>query len=306
MKTWQKIALWVSVTAVMVTGGILVYLNYFTGGGLTPSAKKNRKIKFKRGEATSSFTATSWSVGDEKIIDVPAMDASPNASDVQKSQMQITLATIATKYGTYINNIATLTNVKPEIIKSFIYVESNGQAGVIGGTNQWYGLMQMAPTSASASLKIENDTGRLSDGEKAIVKKYLPTINFAAPVVTGNDLLNPELNILLGSIILGQLIDDPKNTEDRVVDVKPLLDTWATVSTKDSGTLPVTTNPKTEVKTEKVLRLDKVIIYYNSGIGAKIITKGDATAVCAERGGINCAYIKKIMGTSGTLDLLVA
>jgi hypothetical protein len=104
-------------------------------------------------------------------------------------------------------------------------------------------------------------------------------------------------------------MDDPKNTEDRVVEVKTAGTAWGDVSTKDSGKLPVSTQSKAEVKTEKVLRLDHVIVLYNTGIGAYNAgrPKGDATAVCKARGenGINCKYIKSILGTDGTLDILV-
>jgi hypothetical protein len=91
--------------------------------------------------------------------------------------------------------------------------------------------------------------------------------------ITNNDLLNPEFNILVGTILLGQLISE---------------------FTEASGKI----------------RMDKVIVIYNGGrygkVAKKVIpfkgtTEEMITQVPKETG----AYILKLLGDQGLLDTIV-
>ena len=188
---------------------------------------------------------------------------------------------IVDKYGDIIDNVATLTNLNKDIIKSFIFIESRGEE--TAQSPYAVGLMQVGLATASDSLVKEKSTGRLSSGEEAILKKYLGSriknISNLKPNqktigktwITKSDLLKPEFNILVGSIIIKQLID--------------------------------------EFTENDVPRLDKVAVLYNAGRYGKI---GKMTI--AHTGSIEdlhsklpkepSAYITKLLGVNSTLDIL--
>lgn len=188
---------------------------------------------------------------------------------------------ILSDYGGIITAMANLTNLPKELIVAFIFIESAGNpnakshAGAIG-------LMQLKPESANDMIYLEHSKGRLSGGEKNILKKTLGNRldcilkmkylghklscnNNKGVVVTEKDLLIPEFNILTGSIYLGILIDQ---------------------------------------HTEKgFIRLDKVVYRYNKGYFAKLkdepVEKIIATANEETKG-----YILKLAGKNGLLDLI--
>jgi hypothetical protein len=286
----------ISLLSLTLIGGAY-FLYRKLSSGATAESKRNRRIKFNTNpETTSSATGTGstveFLVGDS-IVDVPSLKESVNTTPTKIAQVRTTLATIGLKYGTIINNIASITNVRSEIIKSFIFVESGGDPNVIGGIS--VGLMQVNPTTAQDVIKMEIKKGRLSEAEKTIIKKHLPNINWAAPIVTTADLKKPELNILIGALYIGILIDEETITEKVII---------APSTTVFGGTL------KTEEVSMMVkkIRLDHVIVRYNQGYYKYIVgTKpsGNASAVCTKVG-ITCGYIKKILGTDGTLSLLLA
>ncbi|MCR6637464.1 MAG: transglycosylase SLT domain-containing protein [Sporocytophaga sp.] len=189
---------------------------------------------------------------------------------------------ILSDYGGIISATASLTNLPKELIVSFIFIESAGNpnakshAGAIG-------LMQLKPESANDMIYLENSKGRLSAGEKNLLRKTLgtrldcilkmkylghklPCNNNKGVVVTEKDLFNPEFNILAGSIYLGILADQHS----------------------ENGTI----------------RLDKVVYRYNKGYYAKLkddtVEKIVATANEETKG-----YILKLAGKNGLLDLII-
>jgi hypothetical protein len=126
-------------------------------------------------------------------------------------------------------------------------------------------------------LENEYKSDRLSDEEKAKLASYGIKFdsNGKTREITQADNLKPELNILLGSIVLGQIVDQP----------------WA----KDGNNI----------------RLDKVIVVYNTGLyskWSKIVMKSKSTTpaqLVNELAGnsVSQAYIRKIMGANGILDI---
>lgn len=205
---------------------------------------------------------------------------SDTAATANKTKMT---GDITTKYGTYIKNISKLTNVPENIIKSFIFIESAGKE--TAKTASAFGLMQVGKATASDVLVKEKSTGRMTPEEEAIVKKYISakwTSNgmdklkanqksLGKTWIGETELMKPEFNILIGSMILGQLID--------------------------------------EFTENKVPRLDKVVVIYNTGrysdVAKKAIAfKGDTKALIAALPKGQADYIRKLLGTNGTLHVL--
>lgn len=181
-------------------------------------------------------------------------------------------------YGTYITNASVNSNIPKSIITSFIAVESGGNpnAGSSGHITQ--GLMQWNRNYAKAQLEKEYKDGRMNDGEKAVLKKYgVMNANNTFRSVTNADQLKPELNIAIGSIILGQLLDQK----------------WATTDNK--------------------FHLDRVIAVYNAGafgttgkMARQLTTpKYDTpTSLSKAVNPITRAYISKVLAKDGAMDII--
>lgn len=189
---------------------------------------------------------------------------------------------IRAKFGIYIKNVANLVNLPKELIEAFIFIESAGNPNA--STKYATGLMQVGTASASDSLVTEKGSGRMSLQEEAILKKYLGSrfsllqnvkakqTSIGKTFITKEDLLKPEFNILVGSILLKQLVDE------------------------------FTENGK--------VRMDKVITIYNGGryssTAKKVIKyKGSTNDLLAELPKETSAYIVKLLGTNGILDTIV-
>ncbi len=189
---------------------------------------------------------------------------------------------IRPKYGKYIDNISEISQVPVPLIESFIFIESAGNEKA--QSPYATGLMQLSPATASDVIVKEKGLGRLDDKEAAIIKKYLGSrysnvekvkpkqTSLGKTFVTNADLFKPEFNILVGTMLLGQLVNE------------------------------FTENGK--------LRLDKVVTIYNGGryskAGKKIISfKGNTEELLTQVPKESADYIKKLMGVNGTLDIIV-
>jgi hypothetical protein len=192
-----------------------------------------------------------------------------------KESIKKMIDTINSKYGTYIDFVSRESNLPKEMIASFIAVESGGNATAGGSGHITQGLMQWNRTYAKAQLEKELKEGRLSKNEKDKLASY--GIKFDANgktrAITNADQLKPELNILIGSIILGQLVDTDWGTEDGEI------------------------------------KLDRVIAVYNAGAYGDTGKKARSKAYKTPKDLANAinanssAYIKKILGTDGALHL---
>jgi hypothetical protein len=191
-----------------------------------------------------------------------------SADDIKKMMDKIN-----TKYGKFIDFVAKESNLPKQMISSFIAVESGGneRAGASGHVTQ--GLMQWNRTYAKAQLEKEKKEGRMTRGEEDKLASY--GIKFDANgktrAITNADQLKPELNILIGTIILGQLVDTDWGTENGEI------------------------------------KLDRIISVYNAGAygdtGKKARSKAYKTPMDLANA-VNSttrAYIKKILGTDGAL-----
>jgi len=215
-------------------------------------------------------------------ISIPSITDSYYTPVAAKANQDKIKSVIRPKYGKYIGNISVLSGVPVLLIESFIFIESAGNEKA--QSPYATGLMQLSPATASDTLVKEKGAGRLQDGEVALLKKYLGTryaliekvkpkqTSIGKTFITNDDLKKPELNILIGTILLGQLINE------------------------------FTENGK--------LRLDKIVAIYNGGRFSKsskkiIPFKGSTEEMLAIVPKETANYIKKLIGTQGILDTIV-
>jgi soluble lytic murein transglycosylase-like protein len=178
-------------------------------------------------------------------------------------------------FGSAIDFASKESNLPPKMVASFIAVESGGnpKAGSSGHVTQ--GLMQWNRNYAKAQLERELKQGRMTKGERDKLASY--GIKFDANgktrAITNADQLKPELNILIGTILLGQLVDTDWGTENGEI------------------------------------KLDRIISVYNAGAygdtGKKARSKQYKTPeeLAKVVNPISRAYIQKILGVNGALDL---
>ena len=91
--------------------------------------------------------------------------------------------------------------------------------------------------------------------------------------ITNADQLKPELNILIGTIILGQLVDTDWGTEDG------------------------------EIKLDRVISVYNAGAYGDTGKKARSKTYKTPKELASVVNSISSGYIKKILGSDGALDL---
>jgi soluble lytic murein transglycosylase-like protein len=210
-------------------------------------------------------------------INVPVLSlASPNtwgSRDAIKKMLQ----TIWTNYGVFIQKASNSSGIPNSVIVAFIAVESGGnpKAGSAGHITQ--GLMQWNRSYAKAQIEREIKNKDLSDYERSVLTAA-GIINSSGAVrdVTNADQLKPEVNIVIGTIVLGQLLEQ----------------SWA--------------------KSEKTLHLDRIIAVYNAGAYGDTGKKArQLTSVkfdtpeklAANVNSISASYIKKMMGVNGAMDI---
>ena len=198
-----------------------------------------------------------------------------NRADL-KTQMQKTWD----KYGKFFKYYAETSKVPVQILLAFTQVESDGNPNAGGDKSLTQGLMKWNRIYAAGSvnkdfaLSKEFLNGRLTPAEKDKLASFKITFDSKGNTraLTQADLKNPELNILVGSIILGQYIDK----------------TWGT----ENGNI----------------RMDRIIALYNwglAGFNRNQLDKKDLQGVLANIPVITKAYIQKMLGKNGTLDIAI-
>jgi soluble lytic murein transglycosylase-like protein len=178
-------------------------------------------------------------------------------------------------YGTYLKFASDNSKIPSPMLTSFIAVESGGNPTAGGSSSKTQGLMQWNRDYAKAQLEDELAKGRLTPDEKDKLAAFGIKFDKAGKtrVITQADQIKPELNILIGSIVLGQLVDTTWGTQDGVI------------------------------------RLDRVISVYNAGPygdTGKKARLGNHPSPLALANVVNTttsSYIKKIMGKDGALDI---
>ena len=211
-------------------------------------------------------------------LSVPVRELISPSSWGSRDSIKRMIERIWSNYGKFIKEAEKNSGIPAPVLAAFIAVESGGneKAGPAGHVTQ--GLMQWNRTYAKKQIEREINNKQLTDGEKEILQRYgVMSSNGNIREVTNADQLKPELNIAIGSIVLGQLIDQ----------------VWA----KDAmGNLA----------------LDRVIAVYNAGAygdtgkKARQLTTPKLDTPAKLAAGVNPvtkAYIAKILGINGALDI---
>lgn len=219
------------------------------------------------------------------FLNVPSKGLTSPTSWGSRASIVGMMKKIMTNYGSFIKTAAENSKLPASVIASFIAVESGGNPTAGGPGSVTQGLMQWNRNFAKNTLEGEKKLGRLTPDEEATLAKY--GIKFDAfgktRVITQADQVKPELNIVIGSILLGQFVDS-------LYDGGKFTGKWAI----DSG---------------NNLRLDRIIAVYNAGaygsIGKKARTAnyGSASETAANMPEPTKSYIGKILGTNGSLDV---
>ena len=179
------------------------------------------------------------------------------------------------KYGKFFQFASKQSGIPVKAIFAFATAESTLKPDAGSGFTK--GIMQANYSYMKSQLENEYKSNRLSQEEKDKLASYGIKFDSAGKTreITQADNLKPELAILLGSIVLGQIVDQP----------------WA----KDGNNI----------------RLDKVIVVYNTGLYSKWskIAMNSKSSTAAELvnqlagNAVSQAYIRKIMGANGILDI---
>jgi soluble lytic murein transglycosylase-like protein len=196
------------------------------------------------------------------------------------------------KYGAFIRTASENAKIPTQVIASFIAVESGGNPTAGGASSPTQGLMQWNRNFAKNILETENRLGRLTPEEKTILAKYGITFNAQGQTrtITQADAIKPELNILIGTILLGQYADSYHDGGKSTM-VGGVRRKWA-VDDKNGE-----------------LRLDRMIAVYNAGAygdagtKARTGTHGTARLLADNVNAITSSYIKKMLGVNGAMDV---
>jgi soluble lytic murein transglycosylase-like protein len=202
------------------------------------------------------------------------------------------ISNIMKKYGSFIKTASENSRIPAQVIAAFIAVESGGNPTAGGASSPTQGLMQFNRTYAKNILETEFKLGRLTPEEKTILAKYGITFNAQGQTraITQADAIKPELNILIGTILLGQYADSYHDGGKSTM-VGGVPRKWAI----DDAS--------------RELRLDRMIAVYNAGAygdtGTKARTGTFATAkaLADNVNSVTRSYINKMLGTNGAMDV---
>ena len=202
------------------------------------------------------------------------------------------VSNIMKKYGSFIKTASENSRIPAQVIASFIAVESGGNPTAGGASSPTQGLMQFNRTYAKNILETENRLGRLTPEEKTILAKYGITFNAQGQTraITQADAIKPELNILIGTILLGQYADSYHDGGKSTM-VGGVRRKWA-IDDQDGE-----------------LRLDRIVAVYNAGAygdtGSKARTINHSTAkqLADNVNTTTRSYIAKMLGVNGAMDV---
>jgi hypothetical protein len=212
------------------------------------------------------------------VLSIPSSGlVSPNTWG-NRDAIRNMLQNIWGKYGKFIKNSSINSNIPASIIASFIAVESGGDSLAGGNGHPTQGLMQWNREYAKAQLEDELAKKRMTQAEKDALASYGITFNAQGKtrIITNADQKKPELNIIIGSIILGQLIDQKWATDTQGLHLDRVIAVWNAGAFGDTGkkarqvTTPVYDTPQS----------------LSSAVNP-----------------ITRAYISKMMGVDGAMDI---
>jgi hypothetical protein len=220
-------------------------------------------------------------------VSIPAasLNAPTGRGSVEALKKQV--LTGIEKYGKYFKTASENSKLPIELLMAFAATET-GIGSDIGKTSSpTYGIMQWNRNYAKTQLENELKAGRMTPEEKAILAKY--NIKFDANgktrVITVADQGKPELNILIGSILLGNYAD---SYVDGRKDAKP----WG-------------------IDNNGQLRIDRMVAVWNAGAysdAGKKARFGNHASPLALANVVNTTtrdYIGFLNGKNGYYDILL-
>lgn len=220
-------------------------------------------------------------------VNVPSLNLVAPTSRGTAEQLKKQLKTGLEKYAPFFKAAAENSKLPVELLVAFAATESGvgGNVGPVGHPTR--GIMQWNRQYAKTQLESEYKLGRLTPAEKEILARN--GIKFDANgktrVITEKDQMNPEVNILIGSILLGMYADS--YIEGRK-DQKP----WG-------------------IDEANQLRVDRMIAVYNAGAygdAGKKARFGNYPNPASLANAVNSttrAYIQLILGKNGFYDLML-
>jgi soluble lytic murein transglycosylase-like protein len=185
------------------------------------------------------------------------------------------------KYGKFFQQASETSKIPVSLLMAFAIVESGMNPNANTGLTT--GMMQWNRNYADEYLTYEYKLGRMSEKEKEILKrkglKWDANGKFAP--ITAQQQLDPELNILIGSIYLGQYADS-------IIGGKKSKNIWG----KDGD----------------IIRLDRIITVYNLGPYHRdsiraMTTNTSPLELANSVNNTTSTYIHKILGKDGALDV---
>lgn len=234
----------------------------------------------KNGKKTNSKSITIFSGGKHLTVSKPLINQ-PYYDSVLKEQNKAKLKSIRSQYNSLINKYATINKLPIELIVSFIFIESTGNAKAVSADA--YGLMQIGIGTANYIIQSGRVNDTLTSSELSLIKSKVKNANpllkssigdNSGMYIQKNELFDPELNIMLGCKLIRYILD--KNVSE-----------W------------------------NEIRLDRLIAMYNRGINMnKNLLNGSVATVIDSLskdsyGKVAVPYIKKMLSEDGTLDLLI-
>lgn len=224
-------------------------------------------------------------------LNIPAKDIS---SPESRNSWVSVLNNIKNSFGKSIAYSAYLTKVPSEVIASSIAVLSGGNPNARKGQDN-QGLMAWDYKFMNNIVQGEKRMGRISPSELDYLKKFnlsFPNDGFALNRrITPADQLNSELNIFLGSMYLGQLLDSYHSGGNSSPLSKSPNKKWAI----DNGTIRLDrvigvylTGPRGEENEGKIIRLENI---------------PSSKALTDKLPSILSTKIKSLVGLNGALDV---
>jgi soluble lytic murein transglycosylase-like protein len=209
----------------------------------------------------------------------PVRLASPTSWYKTRAGLRTQMDKVWAKYGKWFKYYGDTSKVSPAILFAFTMAESGGNPLGGGSSSPTQGLMQWNRNYVGGDvlnnvLAVEYQKGRLSPAEKEKFASFGIVFNSKGQTrkLTQADLQNPELNILVGSIILGQYLDTKWGTENGQA------------------------------------RMDRVIARYNwgqAGFNRTKIGEKSLDQVLQSVPDVTRVYINKMLGQNGALDIAV-
>lgn len=178
---------------------------------VTPEAKEQREIQIEKVEDASLEFIGGYMAISSTYNAIPTTQRKGYKDGYELELVGSKFDKLNEKYGGLFTLVSQLTNIPPLILKGFAMIESGGNPNA--GNSCCVGFMALHTSFAGAIIYKEDKAGRLSSGEKAFLIKYLGASRLNAQLKKGTNILTkaeirkPEVNVMLGALKLGQLMD---------------------------------------------------------------------------------------------------